>query len=230
MADLWEFRWLLLKGTGMTVLLGLSALALSLVLGLLGAAAKLSGGPVARRVAGAYTTFVRSVPELCMMLLLFFGGQTLMNSFGEWTGWWDYVAVDPFTAGVLTIGFIFGAYMTETFRGAYSSIPLGQFEAAIAIGMTRAQMFRRITFPQLMGYAIPSLGVNWMVLLKATALVSILGLHDLVYFGVSAGRSTRNPFVFLIVIMAIYLILTALSEWVLKRMERRYTRGRLAPR
>ena len=226
MAELWEYRWLLLQGTGMTVLLGLLGLVLSLLIGLIGAAAKVGGGPAARRVAGFYTTFVRSVPDLCMMLLLFFGGQTLMNKLGDATGWWDSFDVNAFAAGVITIAFIFGAYMTETFRGAYGSIPPGQFEAALAIGMTRGQMFRLITFPQLMGYAIPSIGVNWMVLLKTTALVSVIGLHDLVFFGVSAGRSTRNPFVFLVAVMAIYLVLTALSEQVLAWAERRFTKGR----
>ncbi len=229
MSDLWEFRWLLLKGTGRTLLLGFSGLALALLIGLAGASAKIAGGPVARRIAGGYTTFVRSVPDLCMMLLLFFGGQTLMNKFGEWTGWWDYIEVNAFAAGVITIAFIFGAYMTESFRGAYGSIPKGQFEAAMAIGMTTGQMFRLITFPQLMGYALPSIGVNWMVLLKTTALVSVIGLHDLVFFGVSAGRSTRNPFAFLLAIMAIYLVLTALSELALAWLERRYTKGRMIP-
>ncbi|MFO1174176.1 MAG: ABC transporter permease subunit [Paracoccaceae bacterium] len=227
MASLWEYRWLLLQGTGMTLLLGLTGLILSLLIGLAGSAAKIGGGPVARRIAGSYTTFVRSVPDLCMMLLLFFGGQTLLNKLGAATGWWENFDVNAFAAGVVTIAFIFGAYMTETFRGAYGSIPTGQFEAALAIGMTRRQMFRLITFPQLMGYAIPSIGVNWMVLLKTTALVSVIGLHDLVFFGISAGRSTRNPFTFLIAIMAIYLVLTAVSEWVLAWAERRYTKGRV---
>lgn len=226
MADLWEYRWLLLIGTGRTIALGLCGLALALAIGLVACGARLGGGRVARRIAGGYTTLVRAVPDLCMMLLLFFGGQTLLNALGQRTGWWDYVEIDAFVAGVLTIGFIFGAYMAESFRGAHGSIPPGQFEAAAAVGMTRGQTFRRITFPQLIGYALPSLGVNWMVLLKTTALVSVLGLQDLVYFATSAGRSSRNPFAFLMAVMAIYLVLTALSDVILRRLERRYTRGR----
>ena len=197
-----------------------------MAIGLVCAAAKIGGTPVVKRLAGYYTTFVRSVPDLCMMLLLYFGGQTLLNKLGAATGWWDYIEVNSFAAGVITIGFIFGAYMTESFRGAYGSIPKGQFEAAMAIGMTSRQLFRRITFPQLMGYALPSIGVNWMVLLKTTALVSVVGLKDLVFFGVSAGRSTRDPFTFLIAILVIYLILTALSDVALRALEARYTRGR----
>ena len=226
MEGLWEYRWLLLQGTGVTLLLGLCGLALAMAIGLVSAAAKIGGTPVVKRLAGYYTTFVRSVPDLCMMLLLYFGGQTLLNKLGAATGWWDYIEVNSFAAGVITIGFIFGAYMTESFRGAYGSIPMGQLEAAMAIGMTSRQLFRRITFPQLMGYALPSIGVNWMVLLKTTALVSVVGLKDLVFFGVSAGRSTRDPFTFLIAILVIYLILTALSDVALRALEARYTRGR----
>ena len=226
MEGLWEYRWLLLQGTGVTLLLGLCGLALALAIGLVCAAAKIGGTPVVKRLAGYYTTFVRSVPDLCMMLLLYFGGQTLLNKLGAATGWWDYIEINSLAAGVITIGFIFGAYMTESFRGAYGSIPKGQLEAAMAIGMTSRQLFRRITFPQLMGYALPSIGVNWMVLLKTTALVSVVGLKDLVFFGVSAGRSTRDPFTFLIAILVIYLILTALSDVALRVLEARYTRGR----
>lgn len=226
MEGLWEYRWLLVKGTGVTLTLGLCGLGLAMLLGLAGAAAKIGGPPVLRKLAEAYTTFVRSVPDLCMMLLLYFGGQSLLNKLGEATGLWDYVDLNPFVAGIITIGFIFGGYMTETFRGAYGSIPLGQFEAARAIGMRPRLVFRRITFPQLMGYALPSIGVNWMVLLKTTALVSVIGLQDLVYFGVSAGRSTREPFGFLLAIMAIYLLLTAVSDVSLRLLEARYTRGR----
>jgi His/Glu/Gln/Arg/opine family amino acid ABC transporter permease subunit len=226
MEGLWEYRWLLVKGTGVTLALGLCGLGLAMLLGLAGAAAKISGPPVLRKLAEVYTTFVRSVPDLCMMLLLYFGGQSLMNMLGEATGLWDYVDLNPFVAGITTIGFIFGGYMTETFRGAYGSIPAGQFEAARAIGMRPGQVFCRISFPQLMGYALPSIGVNWMVLLKTTALVSVLGLQDLVYFGVSAGRSTREPFSFLLAIMAIYLLLTAVSDVLLRLLEARYTKGR----
>ena len=214
----------------MTLALGLTGLAIALCLGLLGAWGKIAGRGALRWLAGAYVTFVRSVPDLCMMLLLFYGGQSLLNAAGAATGLWDYVQIQPFVAGALTIGFIFGGYMTETFRGAFQSIPRGQGEAATSLGMPPRTAFLRVILPQLVGYAVPSLGVNWMVLLKTTALVSVLGLHDLVFFGVSAGRSTRNAFVFLLAIMAIYLVLTAASELALRWLEVRFTRGRMASR
>lgn len=226
MEDLWAYRGLLAQGTLTTITLALSGLVVAVALGLLGAWGKLGGSRAGLRAANAYTTIVRSIPDICMMLLLYFGGQTLLNNIGQWTGLWDYIEINQFVAGTITIGIIFGAYMTETFRGAYQSIPKGQFEAATAIGMTPVQSFRIITLPQLMGYAIPSLGVNWMVLLKTTALVSIIGLQDVVWYALSAGRTTRNPFTFFLAVMVIYLILTFISELVLRWLERRYTVGR----
>lgn len=226
MEDLWAYRGLLMQGTLTTITLALCGLVVAVALGLLGAWGKLSQSRAAQRAANAYTTIVRSIPDLCMMLLLYFGGQTLLNQLGQATGAWDYLEINQFVAGTITIGIIFGAYMTETFRGAYQSIPKGQFEAGTAIGLSKIGLFRTITLPQLMGYAIPSLGVNWMVLLKTTALVSIIGLQDVVWYALSAGRTTRNPFTFFVAVMVIYLVLTFLSELVLRYLERKYTVGR----
>jgi histidine transport system permease protein/arginine/ornithine transport system permease protein len=224
--DLLTYLPLLLRGTGTTLMLGLGGLAISLVLGMLGAWGKLGSSRAGRRLANLYTTGIRSVPDLCWLLLFYFGAQTLLNNLGALTNLWGNYEIPPFMAGTLTIGIVFGAYMTETFRGAFQSIPKGQFEAASAIGMTKSQAFRLITFPQLLGYALPSLGVNWMVLIKTTALVSIIGLQDVVYYGLSAGRATHNPFLFFLALMGIFLMLTSCSNWILRNLEKRYTRGR----
>lgn len=221
MDQVWAYRGILLQGTLTTCAVGLTALALALALGLVGAWGKLGRSQLGRRVAGAYTTLIRSIPDLCLMLLLYYGGQSLLNATGRATGWWGPLQIHQFTAGVLTIGVIFGAYMTETFRGAFLSIPKGQIEAAVAVGMAPALLFRRVIFPQLLGYALPGLGNNWMVLLKTTALVSIIGLQDVVWQAFTAGRATKNPFAFFIATMAIYLVLTALSDLVLGQLERR---------
>ena len=226
MNDLLNYLPLLLRGTGTTLMLGVGGLVLSLFFGMIGAWGKLGRSPIGRRLADFYTTGIRSVPDLCWLLLFYFGAQNLLNKIGTMTELWDGVQIPPFASGILTIGIVFGAYMTETFRGAFQSIPKGQFEAASAIGMTEFQSFRLITLPQLLGYALPSLGVNWMVLIKTTALVSIIGLQDVVFYGLSAGRVTGKPFLFFIALMGIYLLLTSASNVVLRRLERRYTVGR----
>lgn len=215
----------ILRGTGITVAVAMASLVFAVILGLVGAWGKLAASAHANRLAGAYTTLIRGVPDLVLMLLLFYGGQQLLNHLGEATGLWGYVAINQFAAGVFTIGFVSGAYMTETFRGAYMSIPRGQVEAGIASGMNGGQIFRRIIWPQLVRYALPSFGNNWLVLLKTTALVSVLGLNELVRESSTAGRSTGLLFSFFFVALVIYLVLTAISEVGLRWLERRYSVG-----
>ena len=216
---------LLLEGTIVTVELAVGSLFFSVVLGLIGAMAKLSNSRVANRVAGSYTTLIRGVPDLVLMMLLFYGGQQVINDLGVLTGLWDYVEVNQFTAGVGSIGFVFGAYMTETFRGAILAIPRGQIEAGVSCGMTSLTVFRRITWPQMMRHALPSFTNNWLVLIKATALVSVIGLHDLVWNASTAGRSVRKPFTFFFAVLVIYLVLTAISDIGLRWLDRRYSAG-----
>ena len=215
----------ILKGTLVTIAVALCSIVLAVALGLLGAWGKLARSRAANAVTGAYTTLIRGVPDLVLMLLLFYGGQQLLNDVGFATGWWGYIEINHFTAGVFTIGFIYGAYMTETFRGAYLSIPRGEVEAGIACGMSGGLVFRRIVWPQLVRYALPGFGNNWLVLLKTTALVSVLGLHELVWESFTAGRSTRQLFTFFFVTLVIYLVLTAVSDVGLRWLDRKYSAG-----
>ena len=115
--------------------------------------------------------------------------------------------------------------MTETFRGAILAIPRGQIEAGISCGMTSLTIFYRITWPQMVRHALPSFTNNWLVLVKATALVSVIGLHDLVWNASTAGRSVREPFTFMFAVLVIYLILTAVSDVGLRWLDRRYSAG-----
>lgn len=225
MEAVFAYREQLFAGTLVTINLAIFSLFIALAFGIIGAGAKLSSSRLLNTVAGAYTTLIRGVPDLVLILLVYFGSQQLFNQLGEVTGLWGYVEVPQFTAGVGTIGFIYGAYMTETFRGAILAIPRGQTEAGIAVGMNRWTLFRRITWPQMIRYALPGFTNNWLVQLKATALVSVVGLQDLVYNAFVAGRSTRQLFTFMFAVLVIYLIITAISNVGLKWVEQRYSRG-----
>jgi len=130
----------ILHGSWLVVQVGLASLLVAMALGLLGALGKLSSHRPARWLATAYSTLIRGIPDLVLMLLLFYGGQIGLNALLERLGEFDYVEIDPFAAGVLTIGFIYGAYMTETFRGAILAIARGQMEAGMAFGMSRWQV------------------------------------------------------------------------------------------
>ncbi len=218
------FGPLLLQGTWMTLKLSVLSLAVSVLLGLLGASAKLSSHKLLRIPAQLYTTLIRGVPDLVLMLLIFYSLQTWLTNLTDAMDW-EYVEINPFSAGVITLGFIYGAYFTETFRGAILSVPRGQVEAATAYGLKRGQRFRYVVFPQMMRFALPGIGNNWMVMLKATALVSIIGLADLVKAAQDASKSTYQLFFFLVVAALIYLAITSASNFVLRRLERHYGAG-----
>jgi arginine/ornithine transport system permease protein len=214
----------LLQGLASTLSVAAASLAVACVFGLAGAVAKLSASRTARAVAATYSTLIRGLPDLVLMLLIFYGGQILLNDLGAARGW-DYIDVPPFAAGVLTIGFIFGAYLTETFRGAILAVPRGQAEAAQAFGMTRAQVLRRIVLPQMVRHAIPGFSNNWLVMVKATALVSIIGLDDMVHRANLAAAATREPFTFYVAVALLYLAVTTVSILALGWLERRFSLG-----
>lgn len=214
----------LLAGTWETIKLAILSLIVAVILGLIAASAKLSKNRLARFFAALYTTLIRGIPDLVLLLLIFFSMQIYLNALTD-TLRLPYIDIEPFSAGVLTLGFIYGAYFTETFRGAFMAIPAGQAEAAMAYGFTRWQVFSRIQFPQMMRHAIPGLGNNWQVLLKATALVSLIGLNDLVKVAQNAGNVTFKVFLFISVTGLIYLALTTVSNAVLYLLEKRYSVG-----
>lgn len=211
----------LAEGALLTLALAFGSLVLALALGLAGAMAKLSRSGPARALAQAYTTLVRAVPDLVLMLLVFYGGQMAVNRLGEALGW-DFIDIDPFIAGVATLGFIFGAYVTEVLRGAFLAVPAGQREAALAFGFGPAQVLWRITGPQMLRHALPGLSNCWLVLVKGTAVVSVIGLADLMNRATQAAGTTREPFLFYMTVGAVYLGFTSLSElffaWASRRL------------
>ncbi|WP_171998069.1 histidine ABC transporter permease HisQ [Cronobacter sp. JZ38] len=221
---LYGFSQVILQGALVTLELALSAVVLSVAIGLVGAGAKLSRHRPLALIFEAYTTLIRGVPDLVLMLLIFYGLQIALNSVTDALGFSQF-DIDPMVAGIITLGFIYGAYFTETFRGAFLAVPRGHIEAATAFGFTGAQTFRRILFPSMMRFALPGIGNNWQVILKATALVSLLGLEDVVKATQLAGKSTWQPFYFAIVCGLIYLGFTTLSNGVLLLLERRYSVG-----
>ncbi|CAM0554761.1 Histidine transport system permease protein HisQ [Vreelandella titanicae] len=229
MIDLHGYGPRLLEGTLVTIELALLSLILAIFLGLLTASAKMSRNWLLHRLGTLYTTIVRGVPDLVLMMLLFFGGQIGINMVTDQL--YDqfdidiFININEFVAGVLTIGLIFGAYMGETFRGAYMAVDSGQIEAGHAYGMSKWLVFRRLRFPLMMRHALPGLSNNWMVLLKTTALVSVIGLSDMVRVAAEASKATREPFTFMIIVAIIYLLITSISEWGFSQLQKYYDTG-----
>jgi arginine/ornithine transport system permease protein len=215
----------ILQGSLMTVVVALVSLALAVLFGLLGAAARLSQSRAASLAGTIYTTVIRGIPDLVLMLLVFYGGTMGLNYLVSALGGKGSIDINPFVAGVLTLGFIYGAYMTETFRGAILAIPRGQSEAALAFGMGRTQTFMRIIAPQMVRYALPGFTNNWLVLIKSTALVSLIGLQEMTYLSKQASAATRSPFAFFLFTAALFLVFTSASLWVLGKANAHYSMG-----
>lgn len=214
----------ILQGAVLTLQLAGSALLVSIVLGLIGALFKSAHSKLLVWLAELYSTVVRGVPDLVWMFLLFFGVQMMINDFCGRMGW-ESPNIDPFVAGVLTLGFIFGAYMTETFRGAMMAVPKGQMEAGMAYGMTPLRVFFRITVPQMVRFALPSFSNNWLVLVKSTALVSVIGLNDVMYRADAAKSTTQEPFTVYLIVGLLFLAITGVSNLLLGKLEKRYSQG-----
>lgn len=212
-------------GAQVTIILSLTSLFFSILIGLVTALSKLSGNKVLLYTANCYTTIIRGVPDLVLMLLIYFGGQVLVNSLATYVGYDEYIDVSAFLAGVVALSFIFGSYMGETFRGAILSVPRGQLEAAQAHGMTYIQTTIRILIPQMIRYAIPGISNNWQVLMKTTAFVSIIGLEDIVRKASLASNSTKMPFPFYSAVAIFYLAFTILTIVFFHYLEKHYSRG-----
>ncbi len=210
----------------MTLAVALTAMALGLVIGALGATAKLAGAWPVRLAARLYTTIFRGIPELLIIYLFFFGSsggaKWVLELFFDSVG---YVEVDAFIIGALAVGLISGSYSTEIFRGAAIAVPRGQVEAGMAAGMSRGLILRRILAPQALRFALPGLGNVWQLTLKDTSLIMVTGLVELMRQSYVAAGSSREPFLFYIAAAAIYLGLTSVSGAGFRRAERWAGRG-----
>ena len=215
----------ILDGVWLTLQLALSSMALAIVLGLIGVALRLSPVHWLARLGDLYATVIRGIPDLVLILLIFYGGQDILNRVASLFGHNDYIDLNPLIAGIGTLGFIFGAYLSETFRGAFMAIPKGQAEAGMAYGMSGFQVFFRVLVPQMIRLAIPGFTNNWLVLTKATALISVVGLQDMMFKAKQAADATREPFTFYLAVAGLYLVITSVSLLALRYLEKRYSVG-----
>ncbi|AYC34680.1 ABC transporter permease subunit [Pseudomonas cavernae] len=222
--DLYGFGPALAAGTLMTIQLALSALALGLVLGLLGALAKTSPFRTLQWLGGTYSTLVRGVPELLWVLLIYFGTVNLMHGIGALVGN-PSLELSPFAAGSIALGLCFGSYATEVFRGAILAIPRGHREAGQALGLSKTRILWRLILPQMWRIALPGLGNLFMILMKDTALVSVIGLEEIMRRSQIAVTASKQAFTFFLVAAFIYLGLTILAMIGLYWLEKRAARG-----
>lgn len=196
--------------------------------GLMGAAAKLSGSRIASRIAAAYTTVLRGTPELLVLLIVYFGSAITLTRIAQLIDpEIKFFDIPPFWAGSFAVSLIFGAYATETFRGAFLGVDKGQLEAARALGLSGFQTFFYIRIPQMWRIALPAFGNHWISLLKDTALISVVGLEEIMYTAEVATTVTHEPFTMYLVVAVIYLVFTSVvtvSIWGLEVYANRHLR------
>jgi polar amino acid transport system permease protein len=214
----------LIYGAISTLEISFLAYALGLLIGLLGALGKLSGGKLTRRLLDAYTTIVRSIPELLLIVVLYYTGtqgiNNLLLNFGV-----GPVRINGFIAAVAVLGVVQGAYSTEVLRGAIQAIPIGQIEAAKAYGMSPFLLFRRITLPSMLPFAIPGLSNLWLNATKDSALISVVGYLELTKITQQAAGGTKWYFMFYTVAAGIYLVISLASLQGFGMLDRYVRRG-----
>jgi His/Glu/Gln/Arg/opine family amino acid ABC transporter permease subunit len=226
MANLQGYGPLLLEGAEVTLMVALVSLPGAMLWGAILAAIKLSNFGVLRRAVNVYANVMRGIPELVLLLLVYYAVPSLIqDTVSRLSGRDVIINLDPFLAGTATLIAIYGAFASEIFRAAYLGIPAGQREAAAALGLPRRIAMRFVIVPQLLRLALPGLGNLWMVLIKATALVSVIQLPELMRSADVAARATRLPFMFFTAACSIYLVITLGSMWVQARAETWAGRG-----
>lgn len=218
LADYWPR---LLDGTLMTIKLTLMGAIIAAFFSPMLALVRTQASPVAQAPLRLYISFMRGTPILAQLFLIFYGSGQFRPFLQEW-GLWGFFR-DPFNCALLAFALNSTAYQTEILRGGIMGVPQGEVEAAKAIGMSRWQVLRRVTFPHAYRIAWPALGNEVILLMKASALASIVTVFDLL------GRTRQvfsKTFDFSVYLWAalIYLCITALFVLIWRQAERYLSR------
>ncbi|MGY6126728.1 ABC transporter permease subunit (plasmid) [Paraburkholderia strydomiana] len=175
--------------------------------------------------AEAVTTVFRGMPELLTLLLIYYGAQMLLDATGESVPFLSGIQIPPFAAGAFALTLVAAAYSSENFLAAIRALERGQLEAAKSFGLHPATIFFRISFPQILRIALPSLGNNCLNILKDTSLVSIIALEDLMRQSYLASGNTKQPILFFFSACLFYLAMAWFFVTLFAFLERRYSRG-----
>ncbi|PSW56263.1 arginine ABC transporter permease ArtQ [Photobacterium leiognathi] len=208
----------LLEASWMTVQLAFTSLVVGLVLAMLFAGGEMSRFRLVAWPTTALVTVLRGLPELLIVLFIFFGsGQILFYITG------DYVEISPFLSGVIALSLIFASYAAQTIRGAIRAVPKGQREAASALGISKSRTFFAIIVPQAVRHALPGLTNQWLVLLKDTALVSLIGVTDLLKQAQLTSAATHESFTWYATAAGAYLVITLITQKIIKIIDAKYS-------
>ncbi|HEX9791922.1 MAG TPA: ABC transporter permease subunit [Kiloniellales bacterium] len=215
----------LLLAAVVTLILSVLGFALGVVFGGVAATWRLGRSRILQFLANGYGTVFRGVPDLLTIYLMYYGGSVALTAVGHGFGWQGFIGLPTFATGVLALGVISGAYQAEVFRGAYLAIESGQSDAARALGLTRWASLRLVIIPQLLRHALPGIGNVWQLILKDSALISVIGLVELMRQAQIGAGSTREPFVFYIAAAMLYLAIASFTGIAFRHAEKQASRG-----
>ncbi len=216
-----QLKWLpyIAKGIPVTLLVCIGSILLATLLALLGALGRISRNPIFNSIATFYVSIIRGTPLIVQIFFIYLGLPQVGQNLGPpWDKWLTLPAI---ASGILALGINYGAYMTEIFRAGIQSIPHGQREAALALGMTYGQMMRRIILPQALKVIIPPTGNEFIAMLKDSALVSFMGAQEMFWRAQKIGRQKFRSMETLLVAAALYWIMTMIFESIQRRIEAR---------
>ena len=212
----------LLRATFMTVMVALAAFFFGFFISFFIVPLKLSNKKFLNYIGNTYTTIVRGVPELLVIYLLFFGGSNAVMFVAKIFGYKEFIEINAFLTGSISIGLISGAYTTEVLRGAIESINKGQFDGAKSLGLKKTTYYVYVIAPQVLRLSLPNLSNVWQLTLKDTALISVTGLVEIMRQSYIASGVTRNPLLFYCFAAFLYLILTTISLKYFNKLEKKY--------
>ncbi|QNS16138.1 arginine ABC transporter permease ArtQ [Mannheimia bovis] len=214
-----DYLPLIYTATLMTLGLAVCSLLLGLILSIGFVTLEMSKWAMVRKPTTVFLTLLRGLPEILVVFLIYFGTPEVLELI---TG--EFIELGPFGCGVMALSLIFASYASQSLRGAIQAIPIGQWESAAALGLNRRHTFLRIVMPQVWRHALPGLSNQWLVLLKDTALVSLIGVHDLMRQTELINTRTHEPFTWYGFAALIYLAITLISQVIIRRLELRVTR------
>ncbi len=208
-------KWIpfILAGVPVTLFVSGTAIALAIVLAILGALGRLSSNPLPNAVASFYVSFFRGTPLLLQILFIYLA----LPQAG--------IVIPELPTGILALGLNYGAYMTEIFRAGIQAVPHGQVEAAQSLGMSGRTTFLRIVVPQAFRIVTPAIGNDFVAMLKDSSLVSAIAVQELLWRAQAAGRPTLQSMQTLLIAALVYWSMTILFSFGQSRLERRMATG-----
>lgn len=211
----------ILMGLLLTLKVSLSSFGIGLFIALFTAPLSAYGSRSIQIIIKVYVDVFRGLPELLIIFFFYYGGTVALTTISG-----SYFEVSALAAGIGALSIVSGAYLTEILKAALKSIDKGQWEASYALGLSPIKAFRLVILPQSIKRATSGMANQWLISLKESALVSVIGLEELMRVTVVHAGSTQEPLLFYAIAATLYLIITYVSQVIMKHMHLSVQLGR----